>query len=176
MTVQARKWIRAGLVYLTVSFLTVGVWATLDPRGFYDGFPGGGHRWIAGDGPYNAHLTGDAGVGFLAVGVVLLLAAVWMDVRVIQAASAAAVVHGAPHLLFHLRHPNDALDSVDTALSNGGLAMGCLLALAVLVVVTRAGHAEPCKKTEDRREPIPSVGSTAIDNGERKDVLQDETS
>lgn len=172
MTVLSRKWIRAGLVYLTVSFLTIGVWATLDPRGFYDGFPGGGHRWVAGDGPYNAHLTGDAGVGFLAVGVVLLLAAVRMDIRVVQAASVAAVVHSAPHLLFHLRHPNDALDSIDTAFSNGGLAMGSLLALAILVVVTRSGAVDPGKKTGAWREPILALRSTATDNGERKDVLQ----
>ena len=79
---------------------------------------------MAGDGPYNAHLVGDAGVGFLAVGVVLALAAMWMDARLIQAAAVAAAVHGAPHLLFHLRHPNDSLGSVDTWLSNGSPS-GC---------------------------------------------------
>ena len=78
MNVRTRKWVRGGLVYLTVSFAAVGLWATLDPRGFYDGFPGAGRQWVAGDGPYNAHLVSDAGIGFLAVGVVLLLAAVWM--------------------------------------------------------------------------------------------------
>ena len=138
MNVRTRKWVRAGLVYLTASFLVVGLWATLDPRGFYDSFPGGGRQWVACDGPYNAHLVGDAGVGFLAVGVVLLLAAVWMDVRVIQAAAVAAVVHAAPHLLFHLRHPNEMLGSVDAWLSNGGLFVGAALALVLLVVTARA--------------------------------------
>ncbi len=133
-----RRRVRGGLVYLTVSFLVVGLWTTLDPRSFYDAFPGGGRHWVAGDGPYNAHLVGDAGVGFLAVGVVLLLATVWMDARLIQAASGAAVVHNGPHLLFHLRHPNDSLGSVDTWLSNGGLALGMLVALVVLVVVSRS--------------------------------------
>ncbi len=65
----------------------------MGPRGFYDGFPGGGRQWVAGDGPYNANLVGDAGVAFLAVGVVLLLAAMWMDARLIQAAAVAAAVH-----------------------------------------------------------------------------------
>ena len=96
MTEKARRAVRAGLIYLTVSFLVVGLWATLDPRGFYDGFPGGGRHWVAGDGPYNAHLVGDAGVGFLAAGVVVLLAAMWMDASLIRAAALAAVVHGAP--------------------------------------------------------------------------------
>ncbi|MDQ4068297.1 MAG: hypothetical protein M3203_02285 [Actinomycetota bacterium] len=83
MTDKRRRLVRLGLAYLTVSFLIVGLWATLDPRGFHDGFPGGGRQWVAGDGPYNAHLVADAGVGFLAVGVVLLLAAVWMATRLV---------------------------------------------------------------------------------------------
>jgi len=175
VNVRTRKWVRAGLVYLTVSFLLVGLWATLDPRGFYDGFPGGGRQWVAGDGPYNAHLAGDAGVGFLAVGVVLLLAAVWLDIRVIQAALIAAVVHDGPHLLYHLRHPNEALDSVDAALSNGGLFLGASLALVLLVATARA---------ESRRSD--SGGRSSVvnrfrssdpqpHNGERKEVVRNGT-
>ncbi len=45
------RWVRAGLVYLTAASLVVGLWATLDPSGFYEDFPGGGRRWVAGDGP-----------------------------------------------------------------------------------------------------------------------------
>ena len=137
MTEHTRRRVRAGLMYLTASFLVVGLWATLSPSSFYDGFPGGGRHWVAGDGPYNAHLVGDAGVGFLAVGLVLLLAAVWMDIRVVQAASGAVLVHDAPHLLFHLRHPNESLASLDTWMSNGGLAFGVLIALVILVAVRR---------------------------------------
>jgi hypothetical protein len=127
------------MAYLTVSFLVIGLWATFATRSFYDGFPGFGHRWVAGDGPYNAHLAGDAGVGFLAVGIVLLLATVWMDRRLVQAALVAAIVHDAPHLLFHLRHPSDATSSADKVLSDGGLALGIVLAVGLLVVVTRSG-------------------------------------
>ena len=139
VTEHSRRRVRAGLVYLSALFLVVGLWATLAPSSFYDGFPGGGRHWVAGDGSYNAHLVGDAGVGFLAVGLVVLLAAVWMDIRVIQAASGAVMVHDGPHLLFHLRHPNEALGSLDTWLSNGGLAFGMLIALVILVAVSRAG-------------------------------------
>ena len=135
---NARRWVRVGLGYLTASFLVVGLWATLDPRGFFDSFPGGGRRWVAGDGPYNAHLVGDAGVGFLAVGLVLLLAAVWMGRRLVQASCAAAIVHGGVHLLYHLRHPDDSLGSTDAWLSNGGLGFGVAVAVAVLVA-TRTG-------------------------------------
>ena len=140
MTEHTRRQVRAGLVNLTASFLLVGLWAALDPSSFHDGFPGGGRHWVAGDGPYHAHLVGDAGVGFLAVGLVLLLAAVWMDIRVVQAASGAVMVHDGPHLLFHLRHPNESLDSLDTWLSNGGLAFGMLIAPGILAAVSRAGE------------------------------------
>ncbi len=146
MTGTARRWARVGLVYLTVSFLAVGLWATLDPRGFYDDFPGGGRAWVAGDGPYNAHLVGDAGAGFLAVGVAVLLAAAWMDPRLVKAACAASAVHGALHLLYHLRHPNDALESADAWLSNGGLVFGVAVAVAILVGtrpgVNRSRHSQ----------------------------------
>lgn len=137
MTEQKRRWVRFGLVYLTVTFLEVGLWATFAGRSFFNSFPGLGRRWVAGDGPYNAHLTSDAGVGFLAVGLVLLLAAVWMERRIMQAALAAAVLHGLGHLLFHLREPNDALGWVDQAMSNGGLVLGAALAATLLVVVAR---------------------------------------
>ncbi len=134
--------VRAGLVYLMVSFLGVGLWATLDTRGFYDGFPGGGRHWVEGDGPYNAHLVSDAGVGFLAVGIMLVLAVVWMDRRVVQAALVASLVHGGLHLLFHLRHPSDAIGDADRLMSNGTLAFGLAVAVVLLVTVGRA-EAEP---------------------------------
>lgn len=130
-------WVRAGLAYLTVSCLTIGLWATLGPKGFYAGFPGGGHHWVAGDGPYNAHFVTDAGVGFLAVGAALLLAAIWMERRATQVALVAVLVHDAPHLLFHLRHGGDVLGSVDRAVSQGGLALGVSLAAILLAGVTR---------------------------------------
>ena len=58
MRQPTRTPVRAGLVYLAAVFLTVGLWATLVPSSFYEEFPGGRH-WVAGDGPYNAHVVGD---------------------------------------------------------------------------------------------------------------------
>lgn len=138
MTEHKRRWIRLGLVYLTVTFLEVGVWATFAARSFYDSFPGFGQHWVAGDGPYNAHLAGDAGLGFLAVGVVVLLAAIWMERRLMQAALLGAFLHGLLHLFFHLVHPNDELRTVDALLSNGALFVGVSLAAVLLIAVTRA--------------------------------------
>ncbi|MGI8808376.1 MAG: hypothetical protein ACR2KK_11125 [Acidimicrobiales bacterium] len=137
MTEQRRRWVRLGLVYLTVTFLQVGLWASFATRSFYDSFPGLGRRWVSGDGPYNAHLASDAGVGFIAVGVVLLFAAVWMERRLIQAALVASLLHSLLHVLFHLRHPNESLDWLDGVLSNGALLVGGALAAVLLVVTAR---------------------------------------
>ncbi len=137
MAERRRRRMRAGLIYLTITFLQVGLWATFATRSFYDDFPGLGRRWVAGDGPYNAHLASDAGVGFLAVGVVLMLAAVWMERRVMQAALAAAFLHGLLHVAFHLVHPNDDLGPLDGLLSNGGLLLGVGVAAVLIVTVTR---------------------------------------
>ena len=136
MRQPTRTPVRAGLVYLAAVFLTVGLWATLVPSSFYEEFPGGRH-WVAGDGPYNAHVVGDTGVGFVAVGVVALLAAVWMETRLVLTALVAAVVHNVPHLLYHLRHPNEVLGTLDASLSNASLAFGVFLAVALLVVVAQ---------------------------------------
>lgn len=137
MSERQRRWVRLGLVFLTLTFLQVGLWATFATRSFFNDFPGLGRRWLAGDGPYNAHLASDAGVGFLSVGVVLLLASVWMERRVVQAALVAAALHGLPHLVFHLRNPNEALGPLDEAISNGGLVLGVVLGIVLLLWVTR---------------------------------------
>lgn len=135
--------IRVALVYLCVIFVAVGAWATFATRSFYDSFPGGGHRWVAGDGPYNSHLVGDAGVGFLAVGAALVLAALWMEHRVIQVALIAALVHDIPHLVFHLGHPNPVVGSFDKLLIDGGIAFDVLIAAAALLLSSAAGWRRP---------------------------------
>ena len=135
MTSQQTRWIRGGLAYLTMSFLAVGAWATFAPASFYTHFPGWGHPWLAGDGPYNAHLVTDAGVGFLAVAAVLLVAALRPAVAVARLALLAALVHGVPHLAFHLVHPDHSLASTDQMLSTVGLAVNLVAAAALLLHV-----------------------------------------
>lgn len=49
--------------------LSVGVWATLFPRSFYDSFPGFHRIWVGVDGPYNEHLARDVGSLYLALTV-----------------------------------------------------------------------------------------------------------
>ena len=157
---QERRWVRVGLVYLAVTFLEVGIWATFATRSFYENFPGFGRSWVAGDGPYNAHLASDAGVGFLAVGAVLVLAAVWMERRVMQAALAGAAMHGLGHLLSHVNNWNEGLGSLDTTLSNGGLLFGVGLAMVLMTVVARsparAGQQAPATMPQPETRPLAS--------------------
>lgn len=93
---------------------------------------------MAGDGPYNGHLVGDAGVGFLAVGVVPLLAAVWMaipcDPGCVRGGNGARLALPA----VPPPPPERFVGVADSWMSNGGLAFGMLIALVILVAVSRA--------------------------------------
>ena len=133
------QWVRLGLVALAVPQLATGLWAVLDPSGWYEDFPGGGRTWVASDGPFNHHLAGDAGAGFLATGVVLLLAALWFERRIVQVALLTVVAFAVPHLLYHLN--NNVLSGSDSALSFGGLAMTVSLPAILLLVTLRRATA-----------------------------------
>lgn len=134
---EKRTWVRFVLALLAVDELFIGLWALVDPAGFYRGFPGLGRHWVAFDGPYNHHLLIDAGAGFFAVGVALAIATVWMRREVIQAAAAVLVAHELPHFLYHLTHPLKVLGSTDTMLSTGGLAIVTAAGVVVFAAVSR---------------------------------------
>ena len=127
-----------GVAMLAFIDVLTGLWAVIDPTGWFRDFPATGAHWIAATPPYNHHLVTDAGAGFLGVGVVLLLAVVWRERRVMQAALIGSLAHDLPHFLFHLLHPAASLSSADRAASTGGLGFGCFVAAALLVLVSRA--------------------------------------
>lgn len=130
--------LQLGLAYLALGQLVIGIWGVLDPRGWFENFPGiGGSHWAAADPPYNHHLTIDATSGFLAVGVVVAIAIFWSDRRVRQLALIAFLAQGLPHVAFHTLHPADALGTGDQIASTGGLAFGCVIAALLLVAVSR---------------------------------------
>jgi hypothetical protein len=129
--------LRVGLAYLALLQLSVGVWGVIDPKGWFENFPGFGSNWVAADPPYNHHLTVDAASGFLAVGVVLVIAIFWNERRVRQVALIAYLAQGLPHVMFHVLHPADALGTGDRITSTGGLALGSLFAVLLLVAVSR---------------------------------------
>jgi hypothetical protein len=101
---------RVALLLLAGAGLYQGVWAQVGPRSFFEGFPGGGMRWVAVDGPYNEHLVRDLGGLVNGLSVVAILAA-WSLSRPLLAANALGwLVYALPHLGYHLWRPLDDAD------------------------------------------------------------------
>lgn len=133
--------VRAVLLYLVVSQLLVGVWATFFPRAFYDDFPGFGMVWVSVDGPYNEHLIRDVGAWSLGLAALLLVAAVTLHRATVLASALAVTVATVPHVLYHARHTG-AFDSTGDALpSVMSLAVVAVVAAALLVWAIRSTRA-----------------------------------
>jgi hypothetical protein len=144
-----RGLIRFALGYLTVGLGLVAIWILIAPKGFYDEFPGGSSHWVSALPPYNEHLERDFGAAGLGLAVLALLAAVWMERRVIQAAAISVLVAGAPHLAYHLT-TTEHYSTGDNVASLTGLALDVLVPLALLYLVSdraqgRAGAPAPVR-------------------------------
>jgi hypothetical protein len=125
--------LRAGLLYGAVVTGSVGVWATVAPRSFYDDFPGMGRVWVAVDGPYNEHLVRDVGGLGIAVTIVLLVAAWTLSRPLLIAAGAALTATSVPHAIYHTRHREVYEASSDELASLGGLWVAAAVSVAILV-------------------------------------------
>jgi hypothetical protein len=134
---MATRVIRAALAALAAVSLVLGVWASFAPRSFYEDFPGGGHTWVADDGPYNEHLVRDFGALNLAITVVTVFALVALGRALVTAVALAWIVYQAPHLVYHARHLDvytSGFDKVGTVLA---LALSLVLPVVVLVYARR---------------------------------------
>lgn len=111
-----------------------GGWALVDPRGWWNKFPGFGHHWVSGQGgAFNEHLASDAGAGFLAVGIVLVVAAVIGSPLAIRLAALALLVHALPHFIFHVVHSPEHLSQGDKAAGTYGLLAEAIIGAVALV-------------------------------------------
>jgi hypothetical protein len=117
--------------------LETGLWALVDPAGWYRSYPGFGHHWIAVQGPYNEHLAIDAGAGFLAVGAVLVIAAAWASRSTLTVALLALVVHAFPHFLFHVMHHVTGFSELDTLFGEWSLGVEAVVGLVLLWAMWR---------------------------------------
>src|SRR5262245_7341721 len=99
-----RAVVRGGLGVLAAVNLWWGAWALGAPRGFFDAFPGWGHRWTAAYPPYNEHLVNDLGATFLTLGVLLAVATALNDRRVTTVVLVGVLVFNSLHLAFHATH------------------------------------------------------------------------
>jgi hypothetical protein len=115
--------------------IETGSWALIDPRGWFDSFPGFGHHWVAAHGPYNDHLVTDAGAGFLAIGIVLVFAAASGRALALRLAAVGLLAHALPHFLFHVTNPDRGLHGFDVAAGVWGLLLESVVAVAILLLV-----------------------------------------
>lgn len=131
-----RRWLRGGLAVLAATPAFVGIWATVSPRGFYSGFPGGGHHWVSAVGPYDEHLVRDVGALYLGSLVLLGLTFVWLERRLVQAALISYAVAAIPHLVYHAT-ALDNFSTGDAVAELAALALNVVLPLALLVMARR---------------------------------------
>lgn len=133
---------RAALALLALTGLATGLWATLSPRSFFDGFPGAGREWVAADGPYNEHLVRDFGSLNLALAAVSIVALVTLGRAVVTAAALAWIVYGVPHLVYHARHL-DVYGTGDQVGTIGALILALVVPVVVLVADRRRTAGAP---------------------------------
>jgi|SRR3712207_1019182 len=147
-----KSWLRGGLLVLAVSALTVGLGALLVPRSFYDYFPLPGRAWVSTLGPFNEHLVRDVGALNLALGVLLVMAAVLLERRLVQASLVAYLVYAVPHFIFHVStgHAFPPGDNIANLIT---LGIAVLLPLVLLALVGRpAGRQRsPLGRTMQRK-------------------------
>jgi len=93
--------VRGGLAFISLQALAVGIWALFLPRSFYEDFPSAGREWVSALGPYNGHLLVDVGAMYLALGVLLALAAVSLGRDLVRASLVTWLVFAVPHLAHH---------------------------------------------------------------------------
>jgi uncharacterized membrane protein len=132
--------IRVALVYLAVTMGVVAAWILITPRTFYDDFPGWA-QWVSALPPYNEHLLRDFGAAGLGLTVLAVLAAVWMERRLVQAAAIAIFVGSLPHAIYHST-TTESFSTADNVLSLGGLYLQTLLPLAILYLASATQQKE----------------------------------
>jgi hypothetical protein len=157
MSDRVPGWARWGIVLtLAVPQLFIGLWAVIAPERWYESFPGFDPRLVAAEPPFNRHLASDAGAGFVATGLTLLVAAVWANRAAVWTALLAYAAFTVPHVLYHATHPSALLSGAEDVGSVASLVGGLVLA-AVFAwgSAGRSGRPAPTPPmTDGEREPL----------------------
>ena len=126
--------VRGGLALLSLQALVVGAWALFLPRSFHGDFPLPGRGWISALGPYNGHLLADVGAMYLALGVLLAVAAVSLIRELVRTSLVVWLVFALPHFVFHAATLHHYPLPVDRAANVVGLGFVVLLPLFLLLL------------------------------------------
>jgi hypothetical protein len=157
-----RGWMRIGLLFLAVTTLNGSMWALPFPRSFYDEFPLPGREWVSTLGPYDEHLVRDYGALNLALGILLVGAAIVLERRLTLVALVSWLGYAAPHFLYHTTL-TEHFSLVDDAAQLTSLGLQVVLPLALLAVAvrTRHRHGPPAARTSGSHAPS-AVGHNVI--------------
>src|SRR5918998_5222711 len=128
-------WLRSGLLVVATTTLGGSLWALPFPRSFYGDFPFPGWGWISTLGPYNEHLVRDYGAMNLALGVLLVSAAISPERRLSRVALLTYLVFAIPHFVFHTTQTHH-FSLFHNMLQLGSLGLLVLLPAALLVLTT----------------------------------------
>ncbi len=140
---------RAVLYVLGGIQLLNGIWITLSPTSFYDDFPLG-RGWVEALPSYNEHLMRDVGGLFMATGLVLVVAGLWLERRVVMLALGSYLLFTIPHTVYHLLNlePYGTGDAIGNV-----IALGATVVLPVYLVVLLAREGGATRS----RKPAPSA-------------------
>lgn len=137
---QPPGWATVALWLIAVPNLLTGAWATADPEGWFESFPGFAPRLVAAYPPFNEHLATDAGAGLLTVGVLAAAAALLRRRDAHLVAGAGLIAFTGPHALFHALSPSELLTAGEDATSTVPLV---ITAAASVAITVRAALARP---------------------------------
>jgi uncharacterized membrane protein (Fun14 family) len=137
MTLSQTAGVRAGLAYLALGFVLIGIWAQLFPQSFYDDFPGLDRAWVRIDGPFNEHLIRDVGGLNLGLGLAAIFAMRFLQTRVIQVVCLVIFVYSLPHYLYHLAHLSVLPSTLDQVANIVLLGLNVFIPLALMIVASR---------------------------------------
>jgi hypothetical protein len=128
----SRSGLRIGLLFLAMTAISSGLWAFFVPRSFYEDFPLPGWDWVSTLGPYNEHLVSDYGAMNLAMGVLLVAAAVFLERRLLLVSLVAWLAYAMPHFVFHLGQVHH-FSPFDNLMQLGALGLVVLLPLVLFL-------------------------------------------
>ena len=139
---------RWGLLVVAFGQLGATVQALVAPRSFYEDFPFG-RGWVEAYPAYNDHLIYDYGAYTLGAVVALVIAAIWLDRRVVQLATASWVVSATIHLVNHVVTV-DRYGAGDAVANLGGLFLFVAIPGGLLVRSINESSAEDPGSTRAR--------------------------
>jgi hypothetical protein len=126
-----QAWLRIGLLFLAATTLNGSLWALPFPRSFYEDFPLPGRDWVSTLGPYDEHLVRDYGALNLALGILLVATAIFLERRLTRVALVAWLGYAVPHFVFHTTL-TEHFSPFDNVGQLGSLGLQVLLPMVLL--------------------------------------------